>query len=272
MPRKVTYPDIEDVRRLYDEGLSSLAIGRRYGIKKSTMLKWLHQQGFAFRPPGWRYNDLSATIVDLYQSGVSEKAVAERLGIERVVVRCRLLKAGVTPRNRSDAMYLRMSQTSPDERRHLTAAAHAAARGRIPREDEMASQAITRERTQKKVGNGERLFAQWLAGRGHVAILQKAVGRYNLDLAIPPVAVEIHVHPNDPLNRPRTRKRIEYLTDRGWHVLYVWIGKTHFLTEAAADDAIAFLQRAKGDKAVPGMYRVIRGSGKLVTEGRGDLD
>jgi len=273
MPRKVAYPDLADVRRLYDQGIGTSTIARQYRISKSTMLKWLHQQGFAFRPPGWRYNDLSAIIVELYRSGLSEKAVSERLGIERTVVRRRLLEAGITPRNRSESMYLRMSQTSPDERQRLTAAAHAAVRGKARSEEELCARALRRERTHEEVGKGERIVAQWLTDRGCTVTMQKAVGRYNLDLAIPPVAVEIHAQARHPVQALDSRKRMKYLTDRGWHVLHIWVSIRRFLiAEAAADDVVAFFQRSKRDESIPGAYRVIRGSGEFVAEGRGDLD
>jgi len=280
MASKLQFPDIGDVRRMYDEGRCVREIAEHFGFNFHTFFNWAKRSGLQTRsqPEANRialagnHAEIAKESISLYRSGMSEQAIAARFGVDRNVVRRILLRAGITPRNRSASMYLRMSQTSADERKRLTSAAHNAVRGMVRTEAELAIRAATRERTQSKVGNGERLFAKWLAARGIDSSPQKAVGRYNLDLAIPPIAVEIHITPDHPLNHPRSRKRIKYLTDRGWHVLYVWISHRYVLAEAAADDAIAFLQLAKRDKSPVGKYRVIRGSGEFVAEGRGDLD
>jgi len=280
MARKVDFPDFDDVRKLYREGASISQLARRLGIAYGTFYGWARRNGLCLRPQSETvrlaradsHAGIAAGAIRLYRDGLSEKAVAERFSVDRNVIRRLSLRANVKPRGRSESMCLRMSQTSADERRRLASAAHSAVRGRARSESELAVRALRRERTQEKIGDGERLFANWLAARGSTTSLQKAVGRYNIDVALPPVAVEIHVTSQNPLKRVQTRERIKYLADRGWHVLYVWVSKRHFLSEAAADDAVAFRKRAQCDPSPIGQYRVIRGSGELVAEGRSDLD
>ena len=87
---------------------------------------------------------------------------------------------------------------------------------------------------------------------------------------MPPVAVEVHVSGGSPLGRlsratahaTRIKKRIEYLADRGWFSVYVWISDSFPLTEGAADEIVTLYKIAQRDLASLGKYRVIRGSGE----------
>ena len=65
-------------------------------------------------------------LVELYKSGKSVKQLSEIFRINRNVINLRLSGVGITPRNRSQSMYLRMKQTSKEERKRLTTKAHIA--------------------------------------------------------------------------------------------------------------------------------------------------
>src|SRR5258708_34118137 len=93
----------------------------------------------------------------------------------------------------------------------------------------------------------------------------------SLVLSLESGLVEIHVTATNPLSRLKTRDRIKYLTNLGWSILYIWVTQGHFLSEAAADDAIAFLEATKSDPSPIGQYRALMGSGQLVTRGRANL-
>src|SRR5258708_5771589 len=171
-----------------------------------------------------RHADIADEAIALFQSGMSVKAIASRFNVARHVITRHLKIAGITPRNRSESMYLRMSQTNSDERVALTRASHAARKAMLTPEEWGIRQALAKQTNLSKVGDGEKLFIQWLSERGVVnCIPQQAVGKYNLDIGVAPIAVEIH-------------------------------------------------ETAKSDPSPVGQYRVIRGSGQFVAQGRGDLN
>jgi len=213
-------------------------------------------------------------IVSLYAGGESEKAVASRYKVDRNVVRRVLLEAGITPRGRSEAMFLRMAHTTPDGRKALARAANEKMRT-LPPEFHHASsvkQAGTKQRTRSKVGMLEAQMFEYLAGAGVAPQQQLAVDVYNIDIAAWPVAVEIHANASNPHGHPMYRKRIMYLLNLGWNVLYVKLLPGDVLSEAACEYAAAFVKQAQADPSAVCEYRMIRGSGQFVAAGRADGD
>lgn len=209
--------------------------------------------------------------VRAYAAGESEQSIARRLGVARATLRKRLIAAGVSLRGRGDAMTVRMGRASPEERQRLVAAAHKARRGARDPLERLELRARSAERTVHKQGPYERRLIELLADSRLPIIPQKAVGKYNLDLAIGSVAVEVHTATNHPFKRLDLRERTNYLTDRGWDVLYVWVGHG-VITKDTAHHVVAFVQEAERQPSARRQYRVIRCSGEVVTSGRGHLD
>ncbi len=110
------------------------------------------------------------------------------------------------------------------------------------------------QRNPYRIGEGEKLFAELLAERGIATESQKPVGKYNLDLACFPVAVEIHSTPAHPLTLERNRKRMMYLRKRGWRVLFIWLNTRlgDVILPRDADEAVRFIKCAR---TLPPMYR-----------------
>ena len=216
-----------------------------------------------------------AEICARYLSGESEKALANAYGIVRSTVRLCITNAGITPRNRSESMYLRMSQTSPEDRRALAASAHEAVRGRIRPVEELEKSAITRQDRKRHTSPQEFVLRDLLAKRGIETIHQQAIGPYNADLGAFPVAVEIfggnwHASGTHKIRHP---KRTRYLFDRGWNVIVVSITRNRIdLSESATDEVVAFIERSRSDPSFRRQYRVIRGDGKPSAEFGLDLD
>src|ERR1022692_2215574 len=109
--------DIGAITARYIAGESCAVIAASLGVNDETIRDRLIKAGVTMRTPG-DYNHegiavASEALVARYLAGESEKALAEALGIDRIVIRNRLLKAGVQRRGRSESMYLRMSQTGP---------------------------------------------------------------------------------------------------------------------------------------------------------------
>src|SRR6266568_3349358 len=67
-------------------------------------------------------------LVKRYLGGESENALAKSLGVSRNVIERRLRETNIKRRGGSASMFLRMSQTSPEERSRLAFAAHEAVR------------------------------------------------------------------------------------------------------------------------------------------------
>ena len=201
-------------------------------------------------------------LVRRYEAGESEQALAAALGVGRPTIRRRLLAAGVQPRNRSEAMKVRMDATSADERKRLAAAANVARRGSKASADELARKAHTAERTLQKIRNGEIGLAALLSTRGMRPDLQKACGPYNIDIALAPIAVEVHVSTSHPMRSARQRERVVYLADRGWRTLYVWLRPGAEASDRAADEVVAHVEAAQADPTAVREYRVIRGTGE----------
>lgn len=205
-----------------------------------------------------------------YLAGESSETLAAEYGVTRPTVRAAVRRAGHEPRTRREAAVARMLR---DLGRHaaMQTKAHDAIRGRAMHESALESRSLSRQRSRSQVGRGEDELARWLMDRGLRTEPQRAVGRYNLDLAVRSTALEVHSFKRSPLTRPHL-ERIKYLTDRGWHVVYVWVTEAHPLQEAVADEVVAFLEGPGFDPATPGQYRVVRGCGELVASGCGDVD
>lgn len=198
-------------------------------------------------------------IVARYSAGESEKAIAESLGVSRQVVRRRLLDAGVTPRDGSASMRIRMASMSPEERKLITDRARSAC-------------TQSRQETLSVVGWGENTLRDWLRDRGYEAIPQLAMGPYNIDLAIHPVAVEVWNSASNPLRLRRSHEKAEYLRERGWSLIWVWITKNRIFDDRVADEIVTTIERTRLDPPASCEHRVIRGSGETATVGKYNSD
>ena len=280
MAGKLTDADARNLIEAYRSGLPYKACAERFGISAMTAWKIIRDAG-AGRDMSTAvnagYRKLRASLVDevvlRFDRGESVKAIAVALGVtdRRKIAQC-LNDAGRSVRNRRQAMLLRMERSSPEERAALSAAAHGAIRSTKQSDIHARRRAVGNAHTLCRVGSYEADLIDALASSGKSAIPQFPVENRNIDIMVWPVAVEIHVNSGNPVNLPYTRRRIEQLTDRGLHVLYVWITPSHpFDAHAACRDVVAFYESVKRLPPGIGQYRVIRGSGKLVTAGCGDL-
>lgn len=100
---------------------------------------------------------------------------------------------------------------------------------------------------------------------------EKAIGRYNVDIAIGicPIAVEVlggHWHGYKPIHAERT----PYILNEGWSILFVWDQPLLPLGASAFGYLLSYIEFASGNPASPCEYRVIRGDGQLVASGGPD--
>ena len=208
-------------RYLAGESLTQLAIA--YGVAKGDTIKArILKDGINFQVRGVVHNRLSIDIhqiLKLYRSGFSVKKIAEHLGCNRSVIIQRLKENGIIQRNRSESMFLRMEQTSPEERQRLSAAAHNAIRGKKKTIKELRKRAIGKQNI-KYSSPIELELIKHFRDLGIEVIPQKAIGVYNIDIAFAhaPIAVEVfggHWH-TVGRHAKRFRKRLDYIIKSGW--------------------------------------------------------
>jgi hypothetical protein len=208
-------------------------------------------------------------IISEYNSGRSVKSIADELGVARHVIGLRLKKNGITPRNRSEAMYNRMAHTSKDERQRLVAAAHEAKRG-MPNSSEMLhKRALAHKRF---IGMYEKEFIDAISDAGISVIPQEPFLSYNLDIGCGDIAVEIHTQTASPLS-PHFIKKLMNCVKAGKSMVYVWINPQRtILTDACYENVIATLKAFSSDPPLRSKYWVIRGTGELYASGCFDCD
>lgn len=205
--------------------------------------------------------------VELYKAGMSALKVFQRTGVDRGALTRELKKRGIPVRSRSEAGKVRAQRMTADERKRQAAAANAAMRGVPAVEERLVKAAKTKERTRYSQSDGEKLLVGWLADLDPVS--QKAVGRYNVDVAVAPVAVEVLGGEWHGYKRHHAT-RTKYIADAGWALLFVWNTANYPLTRSAAHYVREFVEEASVNPTLIGEYRVIRGDGQLVTIGRAD--
>lgn len=203
-----------------------------------------------------------------YRRGEGLKSIAHDLGVGEHRLRQDFLNEGVEIRNRSAAGKVVWEMMSPNQKRKQVLAAHKSVRGKEKTPGQKHRAALGRakrlQETQAFVGRYEGLLKVMLESRGFKPVSQQAVGGYNLDLGIAPVAVEIHVATNNPLSEGRYRKRAKYLARRNWFTVYVWITAAHPFGEHAADKIVSLLYAIKRNPSSVRKNIVIRGSGEDV--------
>lgn len=262
MAQKFNAANVDDVVKRYKAGQSTPAIGRALGVSAHLVNDTLRRAGVPLRSPyeGRRaVLDMDAITV-AYAKGESARQIGKRFGISDNVIRHRLAERGVALRGRNDY-------------RPHTAEANAAARGRVATRGERERRAKTIERLGSHISPHERVMHRMLDERRVAYVPQKALGIYNLDIALAevPIAVEVSGGGGKPGRRRIRRQRIEYILDQGiclveinfpWHI-------AHVLTEAAADYVVAYADFLRANPSAPREHRMIRSDGKTVACRRG---
>jgi hypothetical protein len=187
-----------------------------------------------------------AEIAAAYRSGVTLCDLATKYSVDRNAIKTRLHKAGVRVRDYAETRRL------------------------IDREQALTNLAESRP---NRIGWGEDIVKQWLIERGEEPDAQFPVGVKNLDLALAPVTVEIWLATRFPFNDPYCRERIEYLANRGWTSLYIYISRrTRVLLPCVVDEIIRIRDLTRRNPSAPRKHWVIRGCGELAAVAGDDLD
>jgi very-short-patch-repair endonuclease len=211
-------------------------------------------------------------IVSAYQAGESEYSISRRLQVSRNVVRRRLEAADVPVRSMSEAGLVRAAKLTREERERQASAAHATVKGTRQSPEQLLRRAAANESRGQFGSPGEEWLGQQLSVRGVQPVPQKAIGKYNVDLAVHPVAVEV-LGGGWHLAKRHHAARTPHILDQGWALLFVWNHEGRSaLREGATNYVVTFLDEVRRDPSLIGEYRVIAGDGQLLARGRADDD
>lgn len=211
-------------------------------------------------------------IAAAYRAGESEYSLSLRYGVSRNVIRQRLLGQGVQLRDMSAAGKVRARRMTPEERAAQAAAAHEAVRGTSHTEEQLLARALAREAKGLCDSPGELFLMAELCQRGVDPIPQKAIGKYNVDFAAAPVAVEV-LGGGWHYAKRHHAVRTPCILNQGWCLLFIWNHEGQSaLGPGAADYVISYLEEIRRDPALIGEYRVIAGRGQLLAAGRAEDD
>ena len=205
----------------------------------------------------------------MYLGGVSENAVAKHFGVSRAPIQRILAELGVQRRSQSESESLKWSQMTSAQRARQVAPAHRASTGRIRSLEEQCRTAQTRECRKTHVSPLENALCRRLRKHGLKPIQQKAIGPYNCDLAIHPVAVEVfggHWHWYGQ-HRRIFEKRCRYILNAGWSVYILPISVNDPLSESRVSDLIAYLEAARRNPPSACEYRVVWSAGEWEVRG-----
>jgi len=214
-------------------------------------------------------------LIDRHKSGESIKKLSEETGITRKTITQRMVSVGFVPRTRSEAMFVRMANTPAEERARLTSAAHEACKGREQSIDEKVKRAITKESKGRFDSRVEEVLAQMLCDRGFTVTPQKAIGIYNVDLAVDGTAVIVEGFGggwhSSGKHLLRHRQRFDYLLNLGYFPIIVWInGIRSPLESGAADYIVSRIEEVCGTETMWSHEQMIRGNGDIISSYRID--
>jgi very-short-patch-repair endonuclease/transposase len=271
--------DTDNAVRLYQAGESAAQIAKKMGVSYLTVLRRMRETGVELRPRGAQNSinnasrfDLSAAV-ERYVAGETMQALAREFGITRRRMEMAIRAAGHQPRTMLQAIGLRYTRMRVSERRSIVAKAHIAKRGRNASEKSLERRARTMEATLQLASRADLMLGIWLAQRGIIFTPQKAVGRYNVDLAIEELRVAVEVNGSWHYFADRISsevKRREYLINHGWRLIEVVLTSQcekvwKYLRPACADKVVALVKMLRADEAAWGQHCMIGGDGESLS-------
>lgn len=281
MTRKTSNININNAVKDYIAGDSCKVAAIRWNTSEKSLSNYLKANGL-FRSKseiakikgvkisansGNKITMPESDIIALYESGVAEWTIAKQFNVSRQVIKRILVNNNITRRTQSEANRLFQDSRTPTEKHAAIANAQEWTRGKKLPYEHLCNSAKSIERSKANVSPSEKFLFDLLLDRGVVTIPQKAVGKYNIDLAVFPVAIEIFGggwHASKPKHIERTR----YLLNNGWNVVFVWANIIRNpLSAGVADYIVTFLDELSSNPSSISQYRVLRGDGKELSRG-----
>ena len=203
-------------------------------------------------------------IIQEYLAGKSNKRLAEEIGVSRQVIYRVLKNAQIHIRNGSESMYIRMAQTSADERKRLTNAANITKRGSHNSSEMLHKRALAHQR---RIGKFEQEFIDALDKANISNTPQEPFLSYNLDIGCGNIAVEIHTQSASPLSSKFIKKLMDCV-HAGKSMVYVWIDpRKDIVFPECYDKVISIIQRSCRNPSSISQYWVVRGTGEIYASG-----
>ncbi|MBU8838088.1 helix-turn-helix domain-containing protein [Mycolicibacterium goodii] len=204
-------------------------------------------------------------LYELYRSGMSTKAIGKQVGCApQTVARILREEKGVRPRSRAEAQVLRAATEPADVKLARYDRSSAALSGRRMSPSALRQRAITKQRCASQIGKHELDLTARIRAAGIEVTPQLAVGPYNLDLACGGVLdIEIHTAMHGPhlVRRARVEERVNYLSNAGWFLLYVWAPDG--MTPVDLDQVVSLAEvLCSNPTAIRGQYLVLRCHGE----------
>lgn len=263
MARKISTTIIDNAANLVRNGFLVKDAAKEIGINAATLSKKFKEIGF--KPPHNRggSNKINLPVDDIqsmYEDGQSENAISKHFGVSRNVIRKRFLELGINPRSQSESEKLKWRQMDEKTRSNQVKNAHDAVRGSVKTMASKISLAKAREKLKYDhlIGFGELEFCELLTNRGIDFTHQKAIGPYNVDVAIGNIAVELTGYLGRyTMFNPKEINRSAKLLESGYHVLGVEFDSIDTLIHCA-DEIISYINLASRLKPLDRQYWVIR--------------
>lgn len=273
MGRGQIFPlDENDVVKLYLSGETMQFIANKYGCSLNAICNCIRRNGISkmdWKLYLWRMAGITPDeLLAMYKSGMWKNEIAAKTGISEGAIGKYLSYLGIPlAKSKSDAMSKRLKRMTQRERDKLTKPAHDAVRGMKRTDEDLCKRALGKEKTGRFGSVAEKELFYLLKERGVITIPQKSIWKYNIDLAIGNIAVEITGRARKPENIPVYRERVKYILDAGFVLVYVWANTVYPVEGGAADYIISLIQQSSSDPSLIGQYRVIRRNGKLLAAG-----
>ena len=164
-------------------------------------------------------------IVRLYQSGMSENRIAKHFGVARCSIRLRLLRSGTHIRGQSEAEVLKWQQMSPEQRINQVKAFHDKIRGTSKTYVLLCKRALGVQ-AHFKPSKLESIFLQVFKDAKIEVVPWFAVGKFNIDFALPKSKIAIEINGGNFHDSPKKIKqdfaKVTFLNSLGWFVLYFY--------------------------------------------------
>lgn len=175
--------------------------------------------------------------------------IASRYDITATAVAARLRRAGYQLRSCRDSQLESAKRRTPSQRMDRVRAAHQ----RIP---------LAREERGEFDSPVERRLHGLIKRAGPFTI-QKAIGRYSVDMATDSIAVEISGGRWN--GRRSSRERTDYILNAGFHVIEIVCDRGHGFHPIAAHQVVAVMDLLKWLPPTIRQYWVIWGSGEFLS-------
>lgn len=274
MPRKIEVPNICYWHERYMAGESTSALADELGMNPNLLLRRFAEHDLPRKPAHGHTGNYRVLLphhdelLRRYLAGESENKLAREAGVNRWTFRRRILAAGIIPRGKSEAETLKWAQMMPTERASQVAAAHDATRGVSQTWEKMCARALGVEKSLPNAAPVEFTLADALRSYGLAITQQKALGIYNLDVALDELSIAVEVFGGNWHSQgnhlARFFKRSIYVLNSGWHLVILWVdGRRHPFGLGAVEYLVAFAEKARRNPTMCRQYRVILGNGQV---------